>query len=88
MLLGGWGGGGADHDIFIHDSESWSELIFCDLPSTYVLINDNSQVRKNILILTLYRMKIQEYCDVFKWTLWMPTSQEVKCDIRRHQGAK
>ena len=54
-------------------------LIFVDLPTTRVLISDNSPVRKIISILTLYRMRMQGYCDVYKWTILKRTSPEVKC---------
>ena len=42
-------------------------------------MGDNTPVRKNISILTLYRMRIQGYCDVYKWTILKRTSPEVKC---------
>ena len=32
-----------------------------------------------ISILTLYRMRMQGYCDVYKWTILKRTSPEVKC---------
>ena len=48
-------------------------------PTTHVLISDNSPVRKIISILTLYRMRMQGYCDVYKWTIWKRTSPEVRC---------
>ena len=32
-------------------------------------------------------MRMQGYCDVYKWTILKRTSPEVKY-IRRHQGAK
>ena len=35
--------------------------------------------RKNISILTLYRMRMQGNCDVYKWTILKRTSPEVKC---------
>ena len=44
-----------------------------------MLISDNSPVRKIISILTLYRMRMQGYCDVYKWTILKRTSPEVKC---------
>ena len=44
-----------------------------------MLISDNSSVRKIISILTLYRMGMQGYCDVYKWTILKRTSPEVKC---------
>ena len=47
-----------------------------------MLISDNSLVRKKgkvISILTLYRMRMQGYCDVYKWTILKRTSPEVKC---------
>ena len=44
-----------------------------------MLISDNSPVRKIISILTLYRMRMQGYCDVYKWTFLKRTSPEVKC---------
>ena len=37
----------ADHEIFIHDGESRSELIFVSAPTTHVLVSDNSPLRKN-----------------------------------------
>ena len=48
-------------------------------PTTNVLISDNSLVRKIISILTLYRMRMQWYCDVYKWTILKRTSPEFKC---------
>ena len=45
----------------------------------HVLISDNSPVREIISILTLYRMRMQGYCDVYKWTILKRTSPEVKC---------
>ena len=39
-----------------------------------MLISDNSPVRKIISILTLYRMKMQVYCDVYKWAILKRTS--------------
>ena len=45
----------------------------------HVLISDNSPVRKNISILTLYRMRMQGYCNVYKLTILKRTSPEVKC---------
>ena len=45
-----------------------------------MLISDNSPVRRKIIsILTLYRMRMQGYCDVYKWTVLKRTSPEVKC---------
>ena len=44
-----------------------------------MLISDNSPVRKIISILTLYKMRIQGYCDVYKWTTLKRASPEVKC---------
>ena len=44
-----------------------------------MLISDNSRVRKIISILTLYRMRVQGYCDVCRWTISKRTSTEVKC---------
>ena len=44
-----------------------------------MLISDNSPVRKIISILTLYRMRMQGYCDVYTWTILKRTSPEVKC---------
>ena len=32
-----------------------------------------------ISILTLYRMRMQGYCDAYKWTILKRTSPEVKC---------
>ena len=34
---------------------------------------------KNISILTLYRMKMQGYYDIYKWTILKRTSPDVKC---------
>ena len=48
-------------------------------PTTHVLISENSPVRKIISILTLYRMRMQGYCDVYKCTILTRTSPEVKC---------
>ena len=46
----------------------------------HVLISDNSPVRKNYFdILTLNRIRMQGYCDVYKWTFLKRTSPEVKC---------
>ena len=45
----------------------------------HMLISDNSSVRKMISILTLYRMRMQGYCDVYKRTILKRTSPEVKC---------
>ena len=39
----------ADHVILIHNGFRHCELIFHDLPSNNVFINDNSPVRKNYL---------------------------------------
>ena len=48
--------------------------------SNCYLRNDFSlPVRKIISILTLYRMRMQGYCDVYKWTILKRTSPEVKC---------
>ena len=58
---------------------SRSELIFVFCPTTHVLISDKSPVRKIISILTLYRMRTQGYCDVYKWTILKRTSPVVKC---------
>ena len=44
-----------------------------------MLISDNSPVRKIISILTLYRTRMQGYCDVYKLTFLKRTSLEVKC---------
>ena len=45
-----------------------------------MLISDISLGRsKIILILTLYRMRMQGYCDIYKWTILKRTSQKVKC---------
>ena len=44
-----------------------------------MLISDNSMISKMISILTLYSMRMQEYCDVCKWTVLKRTSSEVKC---------
>ena len=44
-----------------------------------MLISDNSPVRTNYFDLTLYRMRMQGYCDVYKWTILKRTSPEVKC---------
>ena len=35
--------------------------------------------RKIISILTLYKMRLQGYCDVYKWGILKRTSPEVKC---------
>ena len=42
-----------------------------------MLISDNTPVRKNYF--DSNRMKMQGYCDVYKWTLLRQTSPEVKC---------
>ena len=42
-----------------------------------MLISDNSPV--SISILTLYRMRMEGYCDVYKLTILKRTSPEVKC---------
>ena len=42
-------------------------------------ISDNSPVKKNVSILTLYRMRMQGYCDVYRCTFMKRTSPEVKC---------
>ena len=47
----------------MHDGASRSALIFVDLPD----------------IITLYRMRMQGYCDVYKWTILKRTSPEVEC---------
>ena len=57
---------------------SRSELIFVSARQ-HMLISDNSQVRKIISILTLYRMRMQGYWDVYKWTILKRASPEVKC---------
>ena len=44
-----------------------------------MLISDNSRVGKIISILTLYRMRMQGYCDVYKWIILKRMSPEVKC---------
>ena len=44
-----------------------------------MLISDNSPVRIDYLILTLYRMKMQGYCNILKWTLLRRTPSEVRC---------
>ena len=65
----------------------WINIRIC--PTAHVLISDNSPARKIISILTLYIMRMQGYCDVYKWTILKRTSPEVKnVYIRRHQGAK
>ena len=61
----------------IHDGASRGELIFVSARQ-HVLISDNSPVRKIISILTLYRMRMQGYCYVYKWTILKRTSSEVK----------
>ena len=42
-----------------------------------MLISDNSPVRKNHF--DSNRMRMQGYCDVYKWTILKRTSPEVKC---------
>ena len=44
-----------------------------------MLISDNSPVRKIISILTLNRMRMQGYCDVYKWTILKRASPEARC---------
>ena len=45
-----------------------------------MLISDNSPVRKNHFDSNIiYRMRMQGYCDVYKWTILKRTSPEVKC---------
>ena len=68
----------ADHEILIHDGASRSELIFVSARQ-HMLVSDNSRVRKIISILTLYRIRMQGYCDVYKWTFLKRRSPEVKC---------
>ena len=48
-------------------------------PTKHVLIIDNSPVGKIISILTLYRMRMQGYCDIYKWTILKQTSPKVRC---------
>ena len=55
----------------------WINIRIC--PTTHVLISDNSPVRKHYSILTLYRMRMQGYCDIYKWTILKRTSPEVTC---------
>ena len=46
----------------------------------HVLISDNSPVRKSYFDSNIiYRMRMQGYCDVYKWTILKRTSPEVKC---------
>ena len=67
-----------DHEILIHDGDGLRELIFISARQ-YVLISDNSPIRKNISIQALScRMKMQGYSDVFQWTLLRQTTPEVK----------
>ena len=54
---------------------SRSALIFVDLPDNTCV----NQQGKIISILTLYRMRMQGYCDVYKWTILKRTSPEIKC---------
>ena len=68
----------ADHEILIHDGTSRSELLFVSARQ-HVLISDNSPVKKFISILTLYRMRMQGYSDVYKRTILKRTSFEVEC---------
>ena len=45
-----------------------------------MLISDNSPVRKSYFDSNIiYRMRMQGYCDVYKWTILKRTSPEVKC---------
>ena len=45
-----------------------------------MLISDNSPVRKRYFDSNIiYRMRMQGYCDVYKWTILKRTSPEVKC---------
>ena len=43
----------------------------------HILISNNSLVRNMVLIITFYRMSMQGYCDIFKWSFLKQTSQEV-----------
>ena len=56
----------ADHAILIHYGASSTYSIFVS-------------ARKIISILTLYRMRMQGYCDVYKWTILKRMPLEVKC---------
>ena len=47
----------ADHEIFIQNGKSQSELIFVSARQ-HVFISNNSLARKTVSILTLYRMKM------------------------------
>ena len=53
-----------------------------------MFVSDNLPVRNNISILTLYRMKMQGYCDVFLRIILKRTSTEAHVYTRRYQGAK
>ena len=45
-----------------------------------MLISDNLPVRKSYFDSNIiYRMRMQGYCDVYKWTILKRTSPEVKC---------
>ena len=44
-----------------------------------MLISVKNYVLKIISILTLHRMGMQGYCDVYKWTILKRMSPEVKC---------
>ena len=45
-----------------------------------MLISDNSPVRKSYFDSNIiYRMRMQRYCDVYKWIILKRTSPEVKC---------
>ena len=48
-------------------------------PTTHVLISNDSPVGEIISILKLYRMRMQGYCVVCKWTIFKRTSPGVKC---------
>ena len=52
----------------------------------YILINDKSAVRKYYFNHNITRMKMEEYCHIFKWTLLKRTSPNVYSQC--HQGRK
>ena len=49
--------------------QSRSALIFVDSPVRKSYLDSN----------IIYRMRMQGYCDVYKWTILKRTSPEVKC---------
>ena len=46
------------------------------------------RLEKIVSILTLYRMRMQRYCDVYKWIFKKKRRQKPNVHIRRHQGSK